>query len=122
MKTVNIYELLQRHILVTRDSARSIQPALAAALANSRGEVALDFLGVDGLTPSFLDETLAIIEECFDGADLTPLRVLVENPPTRLSSKFAAVGRGHGLSIEESDGGDWIISRADPISTRDRRE
>ena len=80
-------------------------------MAEGHGEIAMDFTGVDGLTPSFLDETLTVIEECLDGTSDKQLLVKVMNPPTQLSSKFAAVARGHDLLIKESDSGAWIISR-----------
>ena len=110
MITLKIYDLLKRRVLVTRDSARSIQADLKAALIEGQGQVTLDFHGVDGLTPSFLDETLSIIEECTRAERRTGLRVTVANSPTQLSSKFAAVGRGHRLEMKESDHATWIIS------------
>lgn len=111
MKTVGVYELLGKRILVTRESARSIQRELAAALSDNQGEVGLDFHKVEGLTPSFLDETLSVIEECIGEKASSTLRVVIKNPPTHLSSKFAAVARGHHLAIIESIDGDWNISR-----------
>ena len=73
----------------------------------------MDFSGVDGLTPSFFDELLVVIEECTEATAQAHFRVTVEHPPTTLSSKFLAVGRGHGLSIEKASNGAWIISRGD---------
>ena len=63
MKPLGIYDLLGKRVLVTRDSARAIQQQIAGELLDGRGEVVLDFEGVLGLTPSFLDETLHIVEE-----------------------------------------------------------
>ncbi len=94
MTAVRIHELLPRDILVTRDSARAIQLDLAQAVAEGKGEIVLDFSGVAGLTPSFFDELLGVIEECTEVAAQQRLRVTVEDPPTSLSSKFLAVGRG----------------------------
>ena len=111
MPSLKIYDLLKKRVLVTRDLARSLQPQLAAALVEGRGEVELDFSEVAGLTPSFLDETLAVLEECAQETPSGEFRVIVKNPPTELSSKFAAVGRGHELSVRMSDGGTWVISR-----------
>lgn len=34
----------------------------------------------------------------------------VSHPPTRLSSKFEAIGRGRNLHIEETADGGWIIT------------
>lgn len=110
-KALGVYELLGKRILVTRESARKIQGELAAILCQSPGEVELDFHGIEGLTPSFLDETLSVIEESIRESDSSALRVVIKNPPTHLSSKFAAVARGHKLVIVESNEGNWIISR-----------
>jgi len=110
VKTLKIFDLLGKRILVTRESARTIQPVFAAALGEGNGEVGLDFAGVEGLTPSFLDETLSIMEECVQSYPGARLRVVVTNPPTQLSSKFMAVGRGHHLTIKVVESGAWIIS------------
>ena len=108
-QTVQVFELLRRRILVSRESARAIEPHVAAALAEGPGELILDLSGVEGLSPSFLDETLLVVEKHLPDAGQDRLRVTIENPPTQLSSKFAAVGRGHGLTIEESAPGVWTI-------------
>lgn len=109
MASVMIFDLLGSRVLVTRGSARAIGEALENALVE--GQVELDFVGVEGMTPSFLDEALAVIEHELARAGGTLFRVLILNPPTRLSSKFAAVGRGRGLSISETpDGASWVIS------------
>ena len=100
-----MYDLLRKRVLVTRGSARSIETKLAAALAEGNGEIALDFTGVDGITPSFLDETLTIIEESAKQRTQGPVRVTVEHLPTQFSSKFAAVGRAHGLDIQVRERG-----------------
>lgn len=111
MVPLRVYELLGKRVLVTRDSARAIKGQIAEALNDGRGEVLLDFEGVMGITPSFLDETLHIIEECVAAIEGNRLRVKVLAPPTELSSKFLAVGRGHGLGVRKSEDGSWIISR-----------
>ena len=98
-------------VLVTRDSARSIQEHIRGAILDGRGDVVLDFEGVVGVTPSFLDETLRIVEECIAESDDGRLHVTIEAPPTELSSKFLAVGRGHSLDVSKSKNGSWVISR-----------
>lgn len=111
MTAVKIYELLQKRVVVTRGSARAIESDLVAALIEGQGEIVLDFVGVEGLTPSFFDEVLSIIEESFDETFDNETCVTIANPPTNLSSKFSAVGRGHDLIINEANNGTWIISR-----------
>ena len=113
MRNLNLYDLLNKRVLVTRDSARAIEQDLADALDEGKGTVVLDFTGVEGLTPSFLDETLSIIEECAAASRLSQLQVSILEPPTQLSSKFAAVGRGHHLNVQESNEGSWIISKVE---------
>lgn len=102
MKTLRMYDLLDKRFLVTRASARAFSQELAAALAEGYGEVALDFSGVEGLTPSFLDEILTVIEECVSRISEMQPRVTITNSPTQLSSKFALLGKGHNLAIKES--------------------
>src|SRR5713226_140537 len=110
METVRIYDLVRRRALVTRDSARLIQRAMAAAFARQPGEVALDFSGVEAVTPSFVDEVLTVLDEILGAAERKNFRVLFLNPPTRLSAKFAAVGRGHRVRMKESEPGSWTIT------------
>jgi hypothetical protein len=110
METVSVYGLIQRRALVTRESARMIQDVLADALKRSPGEVALDFRGVEAVTPSFVDEVLTVLAELLSGTGGAKLRVLFLNSPTRLSEKFAAVGRGHHLKMAESEQGAWTIT------------
>jgi hypothetical protein len=111
MSTIKVYELLPKRILVTRDSARVIEPHLASALAQGREEVMLDFSGVEGLTPSFTDEILSVIEECVPGLTETRIPVTIGNLPKEFSSKFATAGKRHDLTIDESDSGTLLISR-----------
>jgi hypothetical protein len=110
METVSVYNLMHRRALVTRQSARMIRSALADALMRSPGEVALDFSGVEAVTPSFVDEVLTVLSELLSSTGRSKLRVLFLNSPTRLSEKFAAVGRGHHLKMTESDQGAWTIT------------
>ena len=101
-------ELLGKRILMTRHSARSIQPFVAEALNEGHGKIALDLSGVDSLTPSFMDELLLIIEEIREPANQAHPALTVRNPPTELTAKFEAVGRGHGLVVESTEEG-WIF-------------
>ncbi len=111
-ETVDIHDLLNRKVLVTRDSARSLADALGSAITLGGGGVVLDFSGVEGMTPSFLDEVLQILEEAIDRGGGGRLTIEVKSPPTRLSSKFEAVGRGHGMIITENSATSWLIAAA----------
>ena len=110
MGSLKIFDLVGTRVLVTRSSARKLAPDLADVLVGGSGEITLDFAGIDGLTPSFLDEILSVLEESVLASGGGRLRVQVMNSPTQLSSKFAAVGRSHGLVAKESESGTWIIS------------
>lgn len=102
-------------MLVTRSSARLLAPMLASAVAGGTAEVVLDFVGVEGITPSFLDELLAVLHESVWGG-AQHVRVVVRNPPTRLSSKFEAVARAHDLVATSSDRGGWVLERPSSLS------
>ena len=112
MQTLRMFDLMGKRVLVTRSSARAIQSILGAALREGDGQVALDFYEIDGIAPSFLDEVLSVVEDCIQDTSYNQLQIMVINSPTQLSSKFAAVGRGHGLSIRETGSGTWIISKS----------
>ena len=109
IRAIKIYDLLHKRVLVTRESAKAIGGALA--IANDQGEVVLDFSGVDAVTPSFVDEALAVVEKAVRANGQNQIRVVFLHPPTRLSTKFEAIGRGRGLRIKESEDGGWIITR-----------
>lgn len=110
MQTIRVFDLLRRRALVTRESARTIGPALIQALEGSGGEVTLDFSGVEAVTPSFVDEVLNVVDEALSERARASLRVLLLHPPTGLTAKFSAVGRGHKLRISESAAGAWMIT------------
>ena len=112
MKSLDVFDLMHKRALVTRESARAVGNALATAVTAARGEVVLDFSGIDAVTPSFVDEALGSIGEMLAGSDTSQLRLVFLNVPTRLSAKFAAVGRARGLEISESESGAWIITRS----------
>lgn len=92
--SIHVFELIPNRMLVTRQSARSIAPALAQAIARGEHKIVLDFAGVDGVTPSFLDEILHMLKDFLEDTPPGELEVLIASPPTRLSTKFAAVGSG----------------------------
>lgn len=85
---------------------------IESALASSPRALRLDFSGIDGLTPSFMDELLGVILETLVPDNQRDLEIVVSNPPTRLSNKFSAIGRGRGLTIEEVGDNAWSIRRA----------
>lgn len=112
MALVRVSDLTgQRRLLVTRESARLIGESLCSAVSPEDRELVLDFAGVEGLTPSFLDELLGVVGDLQAAADLA-LEIVLVHPPTRLSSKFAAVGRGRGYLVTEVGGDQWVLKPA----------
>ena len=109
---VNVHDLVKKRALVTRESATVIRDILAQAFNESEPELVLDLTGIDAVTPSFVDEALSFVEASLRDPSVNPRRVVFLNPPTRLSSKFAAIGRGRGLVFSETEEGSWIVERA----------
>ncbi len=107
-QVLKLYELTGKKVLVTRESARSLASALSDALASADGDVTLDFSGIEGITPSFVDEILSLLE-ALEREEHKSVRVVFVNPPTRLSAKFAALASSHGTAISEPQQGVWTF-------------
>jgi hypothetical protein len=115
MSALALHDLIVNRVLVTRESARGLAPSIQAAIGEGRDTLTLDFKHVDGITPSFLDELLSIVQEEFGRRKASGFRLEIVNPPTALSSKFAAIGRSRGLVITEQRDG-WVIERFESTS------
>lgn len=121
MSSVLVHQILTDKILVSRESAHCLRDALSSSLmscrsgAGSTGDPALvtvDFAGIEGMTPSFLDELISIFEGLLAHANEGCRAVLlVAHPPTRLSLKFEAVARGHEMVVEALPDGSWRLSQ-----------
>ena len=111
MPSIRMVEQLPNRLLITRESARLLRPALQHATLDETRELELDFAGIDGMTPSFLDELLLVIGEVL-GSKARDLAIVVKNPPTRLSSKFEAVGRSHQLVVVQDSDDRWTVTGA----------
>ena len=109
MRALRVFELIPKRVLVARGSAREIATAIEEALSESDGTIELDFHGIEAVTPSFVDEILAVIQGILDRTNVGLDRIVVSHPPTRLSSKFQAIGRGRNLHIEERSD-NWVIT------------
>ncbi|MEE8169053.1 MAG: hypothetical protein V3T70_00765 [Phycisphaerae bacterium] len=79
--------------------------------ASGKTPPAIDFEGVEGVAPSFLDELLSIFES-FIGTEANgdERSLIIANPPARLSLKFEAVARGHGMSVRQLPDGSWLLT------------
>jgi len=107
VKTLRVFDLLGKRALITRESAGVVGHELGGAV--NENEVVLDFVGVEAVTPSFIDELLGIVLRVLRKRGRGGFRVVFFNPPMRLSSKFGAVARARQLEITESDDGSWVI-------------
>jgi STAS-like domain of unknown function (DUF4325) len=108
MRTIEVFQLLQRKILVTRESASAVREAIESSIT-SEGEVTLDFSGIDAMTPSFVDEILGIIDDARAKSLRREVRVLFSHAPTPLSAKYLAIGKRHGAMISQSASDAWEI-------------
>jgi hypothetical protein len=121
MHIFRVSDVLKDRILVSRESARLLEDALRAIVASARTPenapeptpVTVDFEGIEGIAPSFLDELLSIFESLLGAESSGRERCLiVANPPTRLSLKFEAIARGHGMSARALPDGSWFLGEA----------
>ncbi len=119
MQILRVQDILKDRILVSRESARLLDQALnamiaAASSADQAGDTAaitIDFEGVEGMAPSFVDELLCVFESLASAASAGQTRCLrILHPPTRLSSKFEAVARGHAMSVQVQPDGSWLLT------------
>ncbi len=111
MTTVRIRDLLGRRILVTRDSARSIKPILAAAIDRAEHQLDLDFTAIAGAAPSFLDEAMAVIDEITPVTDAQQTKLRLLNLTPQLWTNVVKAGKRHGLTLERQSGGVFTISK-----------
>ncbi len=117
MPTLRVKDVLNDKILVSRESARALAQPLRAMMeipergsATEASPLTVDFEGVEGMAPSFLDELLTLFDALLATAAGNADRTLtVANPPARLSRKFEAAARGHGLSVRLLPDGSWAI-------------
>ncbi len=126
MTTLYVCEFLTDPILVTREAARVLEEPLRSAMqekmengnTGDTAAVTIDFKDVAGVAPSFMDELLQIFESHLDSKNDEPGRsLIIANPPTRISSKFEAIARGHRITITSVDDGSWFLkSTNDPLS------
>ncbi len=121
MAALQVNKLLEDRILVTREAARLLEGALRSIMSGGKptetdaapAMVTIDFNGVEGIAPSFLDELLTVFEGLLAPEPGSGGRsIVVANPPNRLSSKFEAIARGHGMSIRALDDGSWLLSES----------
>lgn len=119
MALLRVNSLVSDPVLVTRDSARALAGMVQAALAEAPSRpsgvpwITIDFAGIDGVSPSFLDELLRVLHALLR-PDVGGERgaIAVAHPPARLSTKFQAIARSHGLLATALADGSWVLAPA----------
>jgi hypothetical protein len=114
MLKLRVHDLMHRKALITRESAEAVKEALSTAFKTS-DEVALDFADIDAMTPSFVDELVGSVDKALRSAPKRNARLVFLNVPTRLSAKFAAIGRAHRAEMFEPTSGEWEIRKSLPV-------
>ena len=118
---IGIFERLRTRALVTRESARRLHPPINDLLAKGTDEISLDFSGTLGITPSFVDELLQVIQDNLRDHGIPKLQLMLKNPPTRLSLKFTALAKGRGAQLKDSEASTWVIALGpSPVSAYHR--
>lgn len=107
MTGVNVFKILHKPILTSRQSARQIEPALSEQRAIPSDSVCLDFIGTQGVSPSFVDEALRVAEEYVANSEGRNTTVVFAHLPTQLSSSHHAIARAHGRILVVNEEGDW---------------
>ena len=109
MNALVVCDVLKDPILVSRESARLLEAPLR--LLDVGSIVTVDFNGVEGISPSFFDELLTVYESVLGDALIDIFQLIIDNPPTELSSKFVAVARSHQMVIHHVDSNkSWILN------------
>ncbi len=75
------------------------------------GEITLNTDGILRIGVSFFDEALLIFNEIIEETGKKELQLIYQKAPTMQSLKNLAPNRG--LTVSETLGGDWVISRAE---------
>ena len=116
--TLQVSDMVQNRILISRRHARSVGKGVANLPQHEAVPIALDFQGIRGFAPSFFDELLHSMGDLArsQGRDLD---LRIDNPPSELSSVHEAIGRAHGLSISESESGSWLVGRPEMMESSD---
>ena len=107
MKEIKIFDILGKPVLTSRQSARRMTIELAQLPHFDDKELCLDFSGTHGVSPSFVDESLRLAEECVSDSGERNATVIFAHFPTALSSSHHAIARAHGRTLVVNENGDW---------------
>lgn len=121
---IKVRDVLRDKILVSRESAHQLADPLRQAInegpEDTRGypsrDVTVDFEGVEGMAPAFLDEFLAVLASTAGGG----ARIAFVAQPARLSLKFEAVARSRGLRVIQERDGHWVFEAKTSPAAKDQ--
>ena len=118
MPSVRVFDIVGQSVLVSRESARSIEPNLREEQpdidTSTGGLLRLDFSGARGVAPSFLDEALLVAEEWLRDSGYPDATVTFAQPSTIMAVKHHAMARAHGRTLVALENGDWEFRRFPP--------
>ena len=107
MPSLRVFDIVGQNVLVSRESARSVKEALAARETAGERTLSLDFSGARGVAPSFLDESLLVVEQHIRDCGQPDTTIIFIQPPTVLAAKHHAIARAHGRTLILTENGDW---------------
>ena len=102
-----MFELIQKQVLVARETARQLEKFVIAAVKADPEEITLNFSGAEGIAPNFFDELLSIID---DQAPSRYFTLHLINMPTSLSKKFVYIAQTYNFIVTEKNA-EWILTR-----------
>jgi hypothetical protein len=120
---LRIRDVIDDKILVSRESARLLSAPLRQLVGPGAlhdepegRDLTIDFEGIEGMAPAFLDEFLGVLESTVGRGP----RVLFVSQPARLSLKFEAVARSRGLLVRQESRGRWVLEAKSISSSKER--
>ena len=109
---ISLFDVLQKRVVTSRESARSLRPTIAAAAASHDQPIIFDFEGIQGVTPSVVDEILLILDAVLPPEYPVDPGVEFRKVPMELSRKYDAVANAHKLLFTQDGRGSWVLHDA----------
>lgn len=109
MTVINLRQLSGKSSLLTRATADTIMSEMGELQELPSTTIVVDLSGVIAITPSFLDQFIGGLKRLAATRAMHPLRIRLLAVPTHASEKFAAVGRSHGLILQEKSADEWLL-------------
>ena len=113
MTPINLRQLSGKSSLLTRATAEAIISDIGELQGCASTTIVIDLTGVIAITPSFLDQLVGGLKRLAAARATLPLSIRLLAMPTHASEKFAAVGRSHGLILQEQSPSDWLLEEPD---------